>query len=134
MNEDIKDQLALFLKSYGWEFSKEKEFLIRFLGESSNTEFHLIIDSDPSWISLTIWPYLPPFPKEKLLDGFILLGTHNFQMKLARLGMTDDCVVTLCVDIPLQGFNEKTFHLALDVISYYADTMYSDFIMLWEKD
>jgi hypothetical protein len=140
MDLNIQNQIKDYIKSYEWEFSQEQEFsqghefLIRFLGEISNTEFHLIINVENEWISFTIWPYLPAIPKEKQIESLTLLCSHNYGMKLARFGITDDGVVALCIDLPVDGLNERTFHLALNVISYYADNLYSDFIILWNEN
>lgn len=124
------------MQSYGWDFSQQNdnELITRFIGENSDTEFHLIIGITQHWIALTIYPYLLPFPMEKQTDALQLLCKHNFQLKLARLGMTEKGETTLCVDLPIEELSESLFHLGLDIISYYADIMYPDFVSFWAKE
>jgi len=136
MNDTLITKFGTYLKSYGWEFSQhtQDELLVRFEGENSQTEFHLIIGSDENWVSMTIWPFLFPFPIEKKTDALELLCKRNFQLRLVRLGMTENGETTLCLDLPVEGLTENGFHVALDVITYYADILYPDFVTFWSKE
>lgn len=136
MNESVLKDVSQYLRAYGWESSQsdDNKILVRFLGERSDTEFHVIIGIDENWIAITIWPYLPPFPPEKRLEAFQSLCQRNFQIKLARFALTDAGETVLCVDLPTKGLTEHLFHLGLDVIYYYADVMYPDLVLLWSKE
>lgn len=136
MSDEVVTKIIEYLRSYGWESTKEhdKEILVRFLGEKSDTEFHLIVDIESSWVILTIWPYLPLLPVGKETEALQLLCKKNFDMKLARLAMTDKGDVALCVDVPTDLLSESFFHLALDIISYYADIIYPEFVYFWQNN
>ncbi len=127
--------LERYLESYGWKFGKQNdnELLIRFVGENTNTEFHLIISLSDNWVALTVWPYLFQFPPERELDGVKEVCKTNFDLKLARLAMKSTGEITLCIDLPATGLTESMFHIALDVISYYADNLYPKFLIFWDK-
>jgi len=127
------DLICQYLQSYGWKYSpqNENELLVRFIGESSDTEFHLIIGVEQNWISMTIWPYLMPFPSDKKIDALQLLAYQNSRIKMARLGLTENGEAIMCLDIPSDDVTEEAFHWGLDVISYYADSLYPDFVSFW---
>jgi len=125
-----------YLDNYGWEYTQksERELILRFLGEESNTEFNLIITLDQHWVGLTIWPYLLPFPKKIEYSAIKSLCKWNFQTKLVRLGISENGETSMCLDLPLENLNEGLFHLGLDLISYYADMLYPEFVTLWSEN
>lgn len=131
----IKD-VAGFLGSYGWKYDQpnDHELIVRFTGTNTETEFQLIIGVSESWIGLTIWPYLFPFPPDKEIEALKEICRTNFDIKLARLAMKSTGEITLCVDLSINGLTESYFHFALDILSYYADILYPIFLKYWEKE
>ena len=128
--------VGYFIDSYGWKYTKQSddELLIVFTGENSNTEFHLVLGISENWLAITIWPYLFPFPPEKELEALKEICKVNFDIKMARLAMKTSGEITLCIDLPLNNLTESGFHLALDLITYYADTLHPIFVKFWEKE
>ncbi|MDD2522399.1 MAG: YbjN domain-containing protein [Anaerolineaceae bacterium] len=136
MAEPITTKIGQFIQSYDWEFTQEanNEFTTRFVGETTNTSFNLIVNIDEKWISLTVWPYLPNIPEKKEVEALQLICKRNFQIRLARLAMTDQGDIALCLDFPVEVLTEQCFHDSLDVITYYADALFPDFLSFWSEE
>jgi hypothetical protein len=128
--------IGKFIDSYGWKYANDGENLIAvaFKGEISDTEFHLIIEAFENWLSLTIWPYLFPFPPEKKLEALEDVCKVNFDLHMARLAMKSSGEIALCLDLPMSSLTESSFHNALDVITYYADVLFPRFVKYWDKE
>ena len=135
MTETTVSSVCMFLDSYGWKYEvfEKTKILTRFLGEKSDTQFNLIISVSEHWIGLTVWPYLLAPPKEKLNELYKRVCQLNFDLKLARLSLADTGETALCVDIPTLALDEALFHLAMDTITYYADSLYLKLLDLWVR-
>lgn len=135
MIKQISDQIEEFIHSYGWELERQTngELITRFVGETTDTNFNLIIAADEKWLSLTVWPYFPYIPAKKRVGVLDLIAKRNFQMRLARLVLTDAGDVAICLDLPAETLSEPVFHTCLDVITWYADALHPEFLAFWSE-
>lgn len=135
MTAQISDQIEQFIRSYGWKFESQTngELITRFVGETTDTNFNLIIAADEKWLSLTVWPYFPYIPTEKRTEVLDLIAKCNFQVRLARLALTASGDIAICLDLPAEALTEPVFHTCLDVITWYADSLYPEFLAFWSE-
>lgn len=136
MVEKIISEVCHYLDAYGWEYSKRDDTTVvtQFIAEECDTRFNLLVSASEHWIGLTILPFLLKFPDskhEKLLNQICKV---NLDLKLARLAQTNSGEMVLCIDLPVQFLSEEFFHLALDIITYYADSLYPVFLQLWADE
>ena len=130
--EDALSKVESYIESYGWTYQRleDKMLLSQFYGENADTYFNLIFTAKEYWIELTVCPYfLLPTDKEKSV--YEALCRLNFQIRFARLSISERCGVALCVDIPMEKLDEDILHLSIDVITYYADQLYPQLLEFW---
>ena len=129
-------ELRKYLESYGWDYqqSGENTLITRFVGDNSDTQFNLVIDSGEHWVGLTVWPYLIAFPVDRKCELTEMVCRLNYDIKMARLAQTDSGGIALCVDLPTHSLNKDMFFLALDIISYYADSLYPSLVQCWTTE
>jgi len=124
-----------YFQEYGWKttLAENGSVVARFLAEKSNVEFNLLAQVSEHWVGLTVFPYLPPFTLERRSEFAQYICHSNLEIKFARLAQTDKDETVLCLDLPTSCLTEDLFRLALDVMVYYADTLYPDLVHLYTR-
>lgn len=131
MDPDISVIVGEFLTSYTWQYERVSENLLvaRFAVESSKAELSLLIGLDRNWIGLTVMPLIQAIPNR--VDTLAKqIGRINYDLKWVRLAQTSTGDVVLCLDLPSKQLTAPAFHLALDVITYYAEKLHGDLSLL----
>ncbi|MDX9953468.1 MAG: YbjN domain-containing protein [Anaerolineae bacterium] len=112
-----------FLKEYGWEYEIQDTVLATGFKGETNT-FRLFIQPSEAWVLLAIVPFTPPPAPECVTRFFQQLARVNYELNLAKLSADADGDVALLSELPAPDLTFAQFSLALDALSYYADTYY----------
>ena len=111
---------------YGWiyETQEDKQTLLTgFRGQ--NAHFKIVVFLKEGWLSLSVLDYLPQIPTEKRDQVYQYILEMNSKITFVRIALVDDGRVSFVVDLPAESrLDYNLFAMALDLLSYYADTAY----------
>lgn len=122
--ETTQETIQTFLKQYGWESESPEADLevTEFRGKTG--VFRLFIQLMQDWVILVIVPFVPR-PIQGCETKFIkVLVRANYEMNMVKIGIDNQGDVALSVELPTSDTSYKTFALALDALSTYADLYY----------
>jgi hypothetical protein len=121
------DDLSGYFESYGWQFERRDNGVFRtgFVGDTGHYDIWLRVGD--AWVYFIINPYVPR-PAGRKKDGvphgvatLLAILRANHELNLAKFALDDDGDLTLCIELPLDGFCYAHFSDALTALSHYAD-------------
>lgn len=128
--------LENYLQQYGWAYEKNDStsMVAKFVGESSDTEFNVLFRVSEHWLSITVLPFLPKPPDEHEQEVTKKICVLNYDLKLAKLAMSNEGYIILSIELPLSNINSELFSASLDILTYYADELFPELIFYWSND
>jgi hypothetical protein len=115
-------QLEQYLTADNWPFERLDDTTWRswFTVEDSEQKFRFFVRLNPSWLFLTIIPYVElPADQTTHLGIYRRLLELNRELTLAKFALDKNDVV-LTVELPTEHLVEPQVKDALDALSYYA--------------
>jgi hypothetical protein len=116
------DDLTLenYITRYGWVYKRYDEALVAAV-RSDAGDFPVAFQLTPPWLRLSA-PILAP-GRDRSIEYYTNLLELNERARLVRFAISEAGSVMLCLDLysdPPPTFEQ--FRLALDVLTYYAET------------
>lgn len=112
--------LENYITRYGWIYKRYDEALVAAVGSDAG-DFPVAFQLSPPWLRLSA-PILAP-GRDRTIEYYTKLLELNERARLVRFAISETGSIMLCVDLytnPPPTFEQ--FQLALDVLTYYAET------------
>ena len=122
-----------YLKKYGWEFhqSEDDVILTDFMSEDIEAVFLVVIQLASPWLRLSIPAYLPLQTDKPCLDLCQQILKMNYLSRQVYFALGNSNEFILCTDLYVgSGLVYETFEIALDSLTYVAETAYTPLMNL----
>jgi len=119
------DDIELYLKDYGWDFSLSGPDIWSTGWQGDNRSYPLIIKLTETWLSFSVAPLLRLGPSwSSYPEVSLKLLELNHDCQLVKLGIDEFGDVTLSAQLLTSCVDFGVFSDYLGVIGYYADKIY----------
>lgn len=122
-------QLERILAADGWPCERLDDTTWRSWFTVEKQQFRFFVRLTPSWVFLTIIPFVPLPPDHRRLALYQRVLELNRTITLAKFAVDKDDLV-LTVELPTEHIVESQLKDGLDALSFYAGNHYAEIAAL----
>ena len=116
--------LQKYLERYGWEYQTlQEETLVTHFDTENDERFLITFQAEKPWLRISIPSFLT-LPENVTSDFLTKLLTLNADSRMVKFAIQNDIIVAMVELYYIETVSYKQFEVALDSLSYIAETAF----------